>query len=220
MRPSWAEFRPAEAYLARWDRAQPQGKGQDGRQCYDTPRRTRCPWRIGAFLDTCCAGRRSRQRPEISPDRRQRRAAARAYRRSDCGLDGAGACASFAAGSGAVSGAWRQERPCPRSPDRLDLSRPEPRRAGAERLGAGYNHRKLRCSRTAGRDRVANPFASDRVLLSERRGPGARRASVSWAHYSSRAGLRRLGAKGAWALRGASFEPSETGSTGEFRSAS
>ena len=42
-----------------------------------------------------------------------------------------------------------------RGPDRLDLSRPEPRRPGAEGLGAGHGHRKLPCSRTARRNRVS-----------------------------------------------------------------
>ena len=90
--------------------------------------------------------------------------------------------------------------PILRSPNRLDLSRPEPRRPGAEGFGAGHDHRKLPCSGTARRNRVGNPVAGDCVLLSERGRPGARRASLSRTHCRSRSDLRRLGAEGAWAL--------------------
>ena len=61
--------------------------------------------------------------------------------------------------------------------------------------------RKLRCSGTARRNRVSDPVAGDRLLLSERRRPGARRASLSRAHCHSRSDLRGLGAEGARALR-------------------
>ena len=44
--------------------------------------------------------------------------------------------------------------------------------------------RKLPCSRTARWNRVSDPVAGDRVLLSERRRPGARRASLSLAHVT------------------------------------
>ncbi len=51
-----------------------------------------------------------------------------------------------------------------------------------------------------GGDRVGNPVAGDRVLLSERRRPGARRARLSRAHCHARPDLRGLGAEGARAL--------------------
>jgi hypothetical protein len=111
-----------------------------------------------------------------------------------------GARAGFASSVGASFCAWRQERAGPGGPDRLDLSRLEPRRPGAAGFGAGHDHRKLPCPGTTGRNRVANPVAGDCVLLPERRRPGARRASLSRAHCCSRAGLRWLGAAGAWTL--------------------
>ena len=118
-------------------------------------------------------------------------------------LDGAGARAGSAARLGASSRAGRARRADFRSPNRLDLSRPEPRRAGAEGFGAGHDHRKLPCSGTARRNRVGNPVAGDCVLLSERGRPGACRASLSRTHCRSRPDLRRLGAEGTWALGGA-----------------
>ena len=76
---------------------------------------------------------------------------------------------------GASFRAGRQKRRNSRGPDRLDLSRPELRRPGAERLGAGHDHRKLRGSRTARRNCVSDPVAGDRVLLSD--APSIRRSS-------------------------------------------
>jgi hypothetical protein len=86
-------------------------------------------------------------------------------------------------------------------PDRLDLSRPEPRGPWAKRVRARYDHRKLPCSGSARRNRVGNPFAGDRLLLSERRRPGARRTRLSRAHSDVGAGLRGLGAEGTRVVR-------------------
>ena len=93
-----------------------------------------------------------------------------------------------------------EKRAGSRGPDRLDLSRPEPRRPGAEGLGAGHDRRELPCPGAARRNRGANPLAGDCVLLSERRRPGARRARLSRAHNHVGPGLRGLGAEGARAL--------------------
>ena len=103
---------------------------------------------------------------------------------------------ALASGLGPPSRAWRQKRASSRGPDRLDLSRPEPRRPRGERLGAGHDHREVSCSGADGRNRAGSPAAGDRVLLSERRRPGARRTRLSRAHNDVGAGLRRLGAEG------------------------
>ncbi len=154
---------------------------------------------LGAFglSLTGASGARAQGGLEIQQHRGQRRAASRARRRSDSGLDGAGARAGFASRAGSSSRARRQKRAHSRGPDRLDLPRPKPWRAGAEGIGAGHDHRKLPCSWTARCNRVCDPVASDRLLLSERRRPSARRASLSRAHCRSRADLRGLGPEGA-----------------------
>ena len=142
-----------------------------------------------------------RYRPEISRDQGQRCASARHLRRSDRGLDGAGAYAGSAAGPRAVSRAGRQKRRGPRGPDRLDLSRPEQRRDRAGRRFAGHGRRDLHRSGTASRGRRRDTSAGDYLLLPDGGRSGAGRASLSRPSDGARAGLRRLGAEGARALR-------------------
>ena len=170
-------------------------KRTDGRERHDSPGSACRPWRIRPDIDGRRLWRASPKRPEVSRHRRQCRAAARAHRRSDRGLDGAGARAGLASGSRASSRARRQKRPGPRGPDRLDLSRSEPRRSGAERLGAGHDHRKLPCSGTAGRrSRRKSPCGRLRPII---RAASTRRSSsepitgaLSRSPRPSRAGRR------------------------------
>ena len=65
---------------------------------------------------------------------------------------------------------------------------------------ARHGCRNLRRSWPARRNRIGNPVARDRLLLSERRRPGDGRAGVLLAHGGFGEGLRRLGAEGARAL--------------------
>ena len=172
-------------------------KRTDGRQRHDSPGRACRPWRIRSFTDAAPPGALAQS----------------GLRFRDIVVN----VEPLRAIAGDPTAAWMEQAlerrlclrpsgphlapgdrgaPSSRGPDRLDLSRPEPRRARARGLGAGHDHRKLPRSGAAGRNRAGNPAAGDRVLLSERRRPGARRdepitgASISPGRRSSPAGRR------------------------------
>ena len=120
------------------------------------------------------------ERPQVSRHRGQCRAAARAQRRPDRSLDGAGARVSFARSLGPRP--QPGDKGAPVLEVRVDwiLLGPSSGGTGPRRLLAGYDRRKLHRSGTARRNRMGSTVAGDFVLLPDQ---GVAQALVERAYH-------------------------------------